>query len=75
MRLAGKGIRRQHTYGHGDHYVNIKIDVPKYVYTVISPVSAAPLVKARISRAQMLLQGALARENAVISEFLLLNAK
>lgn len=29
FKMAGKGIPRSHTYGHGDHYVHIKIEVPK----------------------------------------------
>jgi len=29
IRMPGKGISRQHSYGYGDHYVHIKIDVPK----------------------------------------------
>ncbi|KAK6976872.1 protein tumorous imaginal discs mitochondrial-like isoform X1 [Biomphalaria glabrata] len=28
LRLAGKGISRVNSYGHGDHYVHIKIKVP-----------------------------------------------
>lgn len=27
--LRGKGMKRVNSHGHGDHYVNIKIDVPK----------------------------------------------
>uniref|UniRef100_A0A3Q3K796 DnaJ homolog subfamily A member 3, mitochondrial n=1 Tax=Monopterus albus TaxID=43700 RepID=A0A3Q3K796_MONAL len=29
IRLQGKGIRRMNSYSYGDHYVNIKIRVPK----------------------------------------------
>lgn len=29
FRLDGKGIKRVHTSGYGDHYVHIKIKVPK----------------------------------------------
>ncbi|RXG61862.1 Protein tumorous imaginal discs, mitochondrial [Armadillidium vulgare] len=29
IRLANKGIKRVNSYGHGDHYVHIKIEVPK----------------------------------------------
>jgi len=28
IRLAGKGIARSHSYGHGDHYIHIKINIP-----------------------------------------------
>lgn len=28
MRLRGKGIKRVNGFGHGDHYVHIKIKVP-----------------------------------------------
>lgn len=28
IRLRGKGLKRVNSYGHGDHYVNIKISVP-----------------------------------------------
>ncbi|XP_011196500.1 protein tumorous imaginal discs, mitochondrial isoform X2 [Zeugodacus cucurbitae] len=27
--LRGKGLKRVNAHGHGDHYINIKIDVPK----------------------------------------------
>ncbi|XP_055859399.1 protein tumorous imaginal discs, mitochondrial isoform X2 [Episyrphus balteatus] len=27
--LRGKGLKRVNAYGHGDHFVNIKIDIPK----------------------------------------------
>jgi DnaJ family protein A protein 3 len=33
IRLANKGMRRINSYGHGDHYVHIKIKVPQYVFT------------------------------------------
>jgi len=29
MRMAGKGIKKVSGYGHGDHYINIKIQPPK----------------------------------------------
>lgn len=29
IRLQGKGIRRINSYSYGDHYVHIKIKVPK----------------------------------------------
>lgn len=29
IRLAGKGIARISSYGFGDHYVHVKIKVPK----------------------------------------------
>ncbi|KAJ8254180.1 hypothetical protein COCON_G00207920 [Conger conger] len=29
IRLSGKGIARMNTYGYGDHYVHIKIRIPK----------------------------------------------
>lgn len=29
MRLAGKGIQNVSGYGYGDHYVHIRVDVPK----------------------------------------------
>ncbi len=29
IRLIGKGIARPHSYGHGDHYVHVKIDIPR----------------------------------------------
>lgn len=29
MRLAGKGIKKVSGYGYGDHYIHIRIDVPK----------------------------------------------
>ncbi len=41
IRLAGKGIARTSSYGHGDHYVNVKIRIPGWV--VVS------LVKIRIN--------------------------
>jgi DnaJ family protein A protein 3 len=28
IRLAGKGINRPHSYGRGDHYIHVKINVP-----------------------------------------------
>ena len=28
IRLPGKGIARTHSYGHGDHYVHVKIKIP-----------------------------------------------
>lgn len=28
MRLRGKGIKRVNGFGHGDHYVHIKIKIP-----------------------------------------------
>ncbi|XP_024115031.1 dnaJ homolog subfamily A member 3, mitochondrial isoform X2 [Oryzias melastigma] len=31
IRLQGKGIRRMNSFGYGDHYVHIKIKVPKKV--------------------------------------------
>lgn len=30
IRLSGKGIPRVSGYGYGDHYIHIKIKVPKY---------------------------------------------
>jgi len=33
MRLIGKGITRLNGYGKGDHFVNIKIQLPKYLTT------------------------------------------
>lgn len=29
IRLSGKGMKKINGYGHGDHYVNFKIKVPK----------------------------------------------
>ncbi|GIY77820.1 protein tumorous imaginal discs, mitochondrial [Caerostris extrusa] len=29
IRLEGKGIKRVSSYGYGDHFINIKIDIPK----------------------------------------------
>lgn len=29
IRLAGKGIARVSSYGFGDHYVHVKIKIPK----------------------------------------------
>ncbi|CAD7013872.1 unnamed protein product [Ceratitis capitata] len=29
--LRGKGLKRVNAHGHGDHYINIKIDVPKHL--------------------------------------------
>ncbi|KRX54505.1 Mitochonrial uncharacterized protein [Trichinella sp. T9] len=29
LRLAGKGIKKVNSYGYGDHYVHVKIEVPK----------------------------------------------
>uniref|UniRef100_A0A8D2J9W6 DnaJ homolog subfamily A member 3, mitochondrial n=1 Tax=Varanus komodoensis TaxID=61221 RepID=A0A8D2J9W6_VARKO len=29
IRISGKGISRVHSYGYGDHYIHIKIKVPK----------------------------------------------
>ena len=29
MRMAGKGIKKVSGFGHGDHYINIKIQPPK----------------------------------------------
>lgn len=29
IRLAGKGMKKVSGYGHGDHYVSLKIAVPK----------------------------------------------
>lgn len=29
IRLQGKGIRRMNSYNYGDHYIHIKIRVPK----------------------------------------------
>ncbi|XP_063231880.1 protein tumorous imaginal discs, mitochondrial isoform X2 [Bacillus rossius redtenbacheri] len=29
IRLSGKGMKQVNSYGYGDHYVNIKIEVPK----------------------------------------------
>jgi DnaJ family protein A protein 3 len=29
MRLKGKGVAKVSGYGHGDHYVHIRVDVPK----------------------------------------------
>lgn len=29
IRLSGKGIARMNSYGYGDHYVHIKIRIPK----------------------------------------------
>lgn len=29
IRLGGKGIARVNGYGYGDHYVHIKVKVPK----------------------------------------------
>jgi len=31
IRLSGKGMKKVDGYGHGDHYVNIKVEVPKYL--------------------------------------------
>jgi DnaJ homolog subfamily A member 3 len=31
FRLTGKGIKRIHTSGYGDHYVYVKIKIPTYV--------------------------------------------
>lgn len=31
IRLAGKGIPRSHSYGHGDHYVHVKVNVPGHL--------------------------------------------
>ncbi|XP_066926242.1 dnaJ homolog subfamily A member 3, mitochondrial-like isoform X2 [Clytia hemisphaerica] len=31
MRLTGKGIQRLNGFGKGDHYLNIKIHLPKYI--------------------------------------------
>jgi len=28
IRLAGKGIARSHSYGQGDHYIHVKINIP-----------------------------------------------
>lgn len=30
IRLSGKGIPRVSGYGYGDHYIHVKIRVPKY---------------------------------------------
>ena len=29
--LNGKGLKRVNSYGHGNHYINIKIQIPKYL--------------------------------------------
>ena len=29
MKMTGKGLKRVSGYGHGDHYINIKIQPPK----------------------------------------------
>ncbi|XP_063054604.1 dnaJ heat shock protein family (Hsp40) member A3b isoform X2 [Engraulis encrasicolus] len=29
IHLQGKGIKRMHSFGHGDHYVHIKVKIPK----------------------------------------------
>ena len=29
IRMSGKGIPRVNSYGYGDHYIHIKIKVPK----------------------------------------------
>lgn len=29
LRLSGKGVKKQNSYGYGDHYVHIKIQMPK----------------------------------------------
>ncbi|ESN98977.1 hypothetical protein HELRODRAFT_185044 [Helobdella robusta] len=31
IRLPGKGIPRSHSYGHGDHYVHVKINIPTHL--------------------------------------------
>ncbi|KAG8506461.1 DnaJ subfamily A member 3, mitochondrial, partial [Galemys pyrenaicus] len=31
IRMSGKGIPRINSYGYGDHYIHVKIRVPKYV--------------------------------------------
>ena len=41
IRLANKGIRRIDSYGHGDHYIQLKIRVPQYVYLRWSDLSIA----------------------------------
>lgn len=33
--LSGKGIKRIHSSGYGDHYVYIKIKIPTWVYSLI----------------------------------------
>jgi DnaJ homolog subfamily A member 3 len=32
IRLANKGMKRISSYGHGDHYVHLKIKIPQYVF-------------------------------------------
>ena len=29
--MSGKGIKRVHSSGYGDHYIHIKIKIPSYV--------------------------------------------
>lgn len=29
IRLTGKGMKNMNSYGYGDHYVNLKISVPR----------------------------------------------
>ena len=29
MKMSGKGLKKVSGYGYGDHYIHIKIDVPK----------------------------------------------
>ncbi|XP_013791198.2 protein tumorous imaginal discs, mitochondrial-like isoform X1 [Limulus polyphemus] len=29
IRVAGKGIKKMNSYGHGDHYIHIKIKIPQ----------------------------------------------
>ncbi|XP_071452761.1 protein tumorous imaginal discs, mitochondrial-like isoform X2 [Hetaerina americana] len=31
IRLSGKGMKKVNTYGHGDHYVHLRVDVPKHL--------------------------------------------
>jgi len=45
--LSGKGIRRSHTFGFGDHYIHVKINVP----TVLTPQQRA-LLRSFIERDQ-----------------------
>ncbi|KAG8192342.1 hypothetical protein JTE90_002162 [Oedothorax gibbosus] len=40
IRLDGKGIKRVSSYGYGDHYINIKIQIPK----ILSPKQKALLL-------------------------------
>lgn len=53
MRLSGRGIPRVDGLGRGDHFVNFKIHIPKYVLPEFNALSGDTNVSENVSDCDM----------------------